>query len=173
MKGTKPTPIEVRVRTGNPQHRPLPTAKTVGGRADKAPPVPEHFTPYQADAWRQVTRDLIAGGVFDQADRYVVEAFAELLGRLREIRETLNDLPQGQGRLLAETVRGTWTANPLLSQERETAKELRMLAGDLGLTAISRTRLGLRDRERAGVAGIVAGLGGPALQVVGGQSETP
>lgn len=170
-KGPKPTPIEVRVRTGNPQHRPLPTARTVAGRASKAPPVPANYTPYQAQAWREVVADLIAGGVYDQADRYVVEAFTELLGRLREIREVLNRLPAGEGRLLAETVRGTWTANPLLSQERETAKELRMLAGELGLTAVSRTRLGLRDDKRTGVAGIVAGLGGPSLQVVGGPDE--
>ena len=164
---TSPTPIEVRRRTGNRARRPLPVARTVGGRAKGKVPVPDHFTDYQAEAWHQVTTDLIAGELFDQADRYVVEAFAQLMGRLREIREALNALPDGTERLLAETVRGTWTSNPLLTQERETARELRLLAGDLGLTALARTRLGLRDVKRTNLANL-AGQASPVLQVLGG-----
>ena len=167
MKGRKPTPIEIRRQTGNPQRRPLPQARTVGGRAQPGDiAVPEHFTAHQVRAWEEVTADLIHADLFDKADRYVVEAFAGQMGRLRELREFLNALPAGEGRLLAETVRGTWTSNPLLTQERECAKEVRMLAGELGLTAIARTRLGVRDKKRTGLAGLVGGAGAPAVQQI-------
>ena len=152
-----PTPIEIRRQTGNRSKRPLPTARTVAGRPRSAPDAPHGFTEFQREAWHEVVADLRAGELFDSADRYAVETFCVLLGRFRELRSLINDR-EGLDRYLAETTRGTWTANTLVTQERETARELRLMAGELGLTAIARTKLGLMNQKRTGVAGIVAEL---------------
>lgn len=158
MKGRKPTPIEIRAATGNPQRRPLPTPRVVGGRSSGAPSgAPDHFTDHQAAVYREAKRLLVDGGVYDLADEFAVEAFAQAMGRAREIREFLMSLDAGNGRLLADTVRGTWTANPLLAKETEALREARLYGEVLGLNAVSRTRLGLRDKRRTGLAAIVGG----------------
>lgn len=148
MKGRRPKATEARRRDGNTSHRPAVDPVLVGGRVDEHERIriPPHLSRQMRAVWKIVIDDMRAGGILDRADLVTVEQFAVALGRAREIREYLRSLQTKEepfGHLLAETQRGNWTANPLLSKEKDFLTEARQVGEHLGLSPVARTRLGL------------------------------
>jgi len=96
------------------------------------------------EAWYTIIEDLRDQGALDRTDRLLVEAAAVMWGRAREARELIE-----RDGYITPTVRGTTTANPLIAVERESLKELRLLADHLPLTRAARHRLGLQAKGEA------------------------
>jgi phage terminase small subunit len=80
-------------------------------------------------AWREIVEEFGGNDVLQPSDRTLLRSMALLTARLEDIRSYLA-LGAGKkdplGYLVAITARG-FTSNPLISQERETIKELRLL----------------------------------------------
>jgi hypothetical protein len=100
-------------------------------------------------AWRIIVADLGRVGTLDPGDAQLIEMAAMMLGRAREARAEIakqalehRQKKRALSHLMSETVRGT-TSNYLLTVERESIKEFRLLS-DL---------LEQRARQRAGTAG--------------------
>lgn len=98
---------------------------------------PEDFTPHMIEAWNIIIEDLTASDHYERTDRVLIESAAVMWGRARDVRGLINS-----GGYLTPSVRGT-TSNPLLSVERESFKELRLICDLLPLTRSARQRLGL------------------------------
>lgn len=146
MKGRKAVPREVRERRGDASKGASQgDTVVVGGRSldGKVPKPPPGLTSSMQSIWRVVIEDLIDAHIYDRVDVYAVEAFVVALGRAREARTILNRPGKLEDRLLAPTVRGTM-AHPLLTVERESLKEARLMGEMLGLSPSARSRLGLK-----------------------------
>ena len=81
-------------------------------------------------AWRELVDEFGGRDVLQASDRTLLRSMALLLARLEDIRAYLAKGASRKrdplGYLTALTARG-FTSNPLISQERETIKELRLL----------------------------------------------
>lgn len=93
--------------------------------------MPSGLSPEIQKAWRLLVSRL---GSIDPADAELVEAAATMLARAREARAELSRQASAHRRgarelphLMSETVRGQ-TANVLLTVERESIKEYRLLS---------------------------------------------
>lgn len=155
----------------------------------------KHHEPWCASSvWREVVPQLVAAKLIDRVDRGAIEGYCVQVGRARALREEIewdhedpkHDILTGRllnartaGRrtrrktlheqLRAKTTRGV-SANPLLAHEREAWKEARLLALDLGLSPVSRTKLVGRGKERRGLGGLTEGLPErPPLRAVGAE----
>lgn len=105
-------------------------------------------------AWRIIVGDLQRLGTLDPSDAQLIEMAAMMLGRAREARAELagqaTDHRKGKrdlSHLMSETVRGT-TSNVLLTVERESVKEFRLLVDLLERRAQARgTGAGKRPKS--------------------------
>lgn len=131
--------------------------------------MPAGLTPQMRSTWKAIVADLRANDALDPADAAYIEALAVMWGRAREARAELNrqaelfdkghrELPP----LLEKTERGT-TANPLLAVERESLKELRLVAEWLPLSSRARRKLGLEERRDESLSQARARIGRPRL----------
>lgn len=97
-----------------------------------APRMPSGLRKEERAAWRHLLADIGADRL-EPSDRPIVLSAALLSARLEDIRAELQHKAEsgndddGRGYLWASTARGGWTSNPLISQERETVKEIRLL----------------------------------------------
>ena len=97
-----------------------------------APRMPSSLRKEEQAAWRRIVED-VGPESLERADRALLWTMAMLEARLEDIRHELQARAasesdeDGRGYLWAKTARGGWTSNPLISQERETVKELRLL----------------------------------------------
>jgi P27 family predicted phage terminase small subunit len=155
----------------------------------------KHHEGYCAAAvWREVVPQLVAAKLIDRVDRGAIEGYCVQVGRARALREEIeweheparHDAltgrllnPKTAGRrtrrktlheqLRAKTTRGV-SANPLLAHEREAWKEARLLALDLGLSPVSRTKLVGKRPERRGLGALTGDLPErPPLRAVGAE----
>lgn len=103
---------------------------------------PKGLSESMTEAWKTIVQDLADQGTLERTDRVLIEAAAVMWGRARDARGIIDT----EGYRSA-TVRGTWTANPMIAVERESWKELRMLSDQLPLTRAARKRLGLADKK--------------------------
>lgn len=171
-KGNAPTPIETKMRQGNPGHQVLPQPLVLGGRVkpgDPFPKAPDSLSPEARRVWRNLVAQLIAGGIYDRADATMVETAAGLVVRLRQARRLLDDLAAGRidvpmafGKtrrssaldvFIAPSVRGM-VRNPVAAHEAELSTALRLALTEIGLSPAGRTRVGQRSDGRAGLAGM-------------------
>lgn len=131
-------PIELARLQGNPGKRRLDPPTLVAGRIgpDETLRAPAGFTPAQRKAWRDLVEPLRAGGILDFVDLSMLEAAAVAMARAREAGAVVNEAG-----LLNQTSQG-WGAHPAVAIERESWKEFRQLAVQLGIGPSARARLG-------------------------------
>lgn len=149
MKGRKPLPHEVHEKKGTlrkDRHGSEPV-RGAGGR----PPMPPGLNDRAKRAWKTICDDLAASGLLDRSDAGVIEAAAVLWSRAREARAAIN-----REGVVITGANGTSIAHPAWKIEREAWAAFRQLADELGLTILSRSRLGIalaRSNDRGGSGG--------------------
>lgn len=167
---TRPTPVEDRIRNGNPGKRAIPLPRDVGGRPTALPAAPSGLSVDAKRLWKQYVEPLVRGHVFDTADAEMVEVAVTLHRQLNRIRKAVDALTDGDLVQFNERT-GMPHAHPLLGQERETANALRLVLGELGKSPVARTRLPSRTAEQAEDA-MEQEIGRPPrLRAVGGQDD--
>lgn len=146
-----------------------------------------------ADVWAEIVPQLVEANLIDRVDRQGVMGYCIQVGRARALREEIEwdheparysldqvlQNPKTVGKrtrrrtlteqLRARTTRGV-SANPLLAHERDAWREARLMALDLGLNPVSRTKIraaGKGERRGRGLEALNDGLPRrPALAAV-------
>jgi len=171
LPGRTPTPDEVKIRNGNPGHRPLRDPVLVAGRLAEGDHVktPRGFTKLERAAWRELLAPLVAGGILDRADLTLLEIAAQALARARAARLIL-----ATDGMLHKNSQGV-VAHPAIAIEKGAMTEYRQLAIQLGIGPSGRTRLGrsAAPKPEGGMAGELSrNLPPPVrLHVANGEDE--
>jgi P27 family predicted phage terminase small subunit len=152
MRGRKPTPVEVRRRTGNPARRPLPEPVVVGGRSIVAPEPPEDMPSDARHAWDTIVPRLHEIGLLDQIDELALEAMCTQWARAKQAGRVVAE----QGHVTLGST-GQMVEHPALATERNAHQMFLKLAEHYALTPIARTRLGLAELQRKSLAHEMAG----------------
>jgi phage terminase small subunit len=168
--GRKRVPAEVKLRNGNPGKRRIALPKTIAGRVlegEKVPP-PTGLSKAARQAWRELTSYMIAGGIWDRADRFITELAATIIGDRRELEAYLDTIPIAK-------------REPALTRLLVAMRTSeRLVCGDLGITPDKRTMRAELPRGtgesdgRGNIGRMRAAVGArerPALAVVGDDAE--
>lgn len=148
MAGRPRKPDEVKIREGQPGHHP-PTL--IGGRltpddlVSMAPP--ETLEPWQHDAWWEIIRPLVAGGILDRADLPAVEAAARALSIVRIADRALS--ARGQARLSHRNSQGT-VAHWAIPIRSSASAEFRQWCSVLGIAPANRAKAGIKATQPDG-----------------------
>ena len=153
MRGRKPKTDAERAAEGYRGHN--PKRKNQPKAPEGQLKCPLFFSDEERDIWEQT----LANAPFDvirPADVEVLIAFCQQVSiarqAMRELKQTAEDnrKPDGTTNVMTvETERG-WVKNPLVTVLDSTSKTIRSLASELGLSPISRERLGPeREQEKS------------------------
>lgn len=146
MQGRMPTPVENRIREGNPQKRKMPEPLLVAGRVNDVEnefEPPEDMPEAGKQAWRTVVPELAAVGLLDHVDKLALEMMCIQYARMKQVGKVIarqGHLVRGAG--------GTLREHPSLKTEREAAGLFFRVAEQYALTPVARTRLGLAELHR-------------------------
>ena len=111
-----------------------PQTKSAKDALTKAPRVPEYFSPYAASEWKRIMPGLIAARILTKGDLGGVEEYCLMRGVVREI-ETNRALNAGE-------------IDPkLFGVQNRAAQTARQLAAELGLSPVSRARIGIASDD--------------------------
>jgi P27 family predicted phage terminase small subunit len=129
--GRKPKLTALKLIEGNPGKRKL-HADLVGVGA---PIMPPHLSELELFFWH-ATIAAIPPGVLSAADSAILERFVTAWARFRECQQQL-----ARTGLLVRGMSGP-IRNPLLAVQRQASAEMHAAGAELGLSPVSRTRLG-------------------------------
>jgi P27 family predicted phage terminase small subunit len=108
--------------------------------AIQAVPNPPAWLPKDAKAeWRRVMPLLIERRILTVADMGSVENYCLAIGQVRDTQRTI----AGEGQVI-QTTRGL-RAHPAVKIQADAMTRARLLAAELGLTPVSRSRPSIRD----------------------------
>jgi P27 family predicted phage terminase small subunit len=158
------TPIEQRIREGNPAKRPLPEVVLVGGRpVGEELQTPPDMLPIEAKHfWRSTVSRLIEVGMLDVVDEPSLILLATQYARILQAGAVV----AAEG-FIVEGSQGQPREHPALKTEREATRLFHVLAGQFGLTPVARTRMGLAELHRRSLESEVSNaLGEPDLRPV-------
>ncbi|MEO9630967.1 MAG: P27 family phage terminase small subunit [Sulfitobacter sp.] len=111
-----------------------PQVSTSKDALTKAPRVPEYFSPYAAAEWKRIMPGLIAARILTKGDLGGVEEYCLMRGVVREI-ETNRSMNAGE-------------IDPkLFGVQNRAAQTARQLAAELGLSPVSRARIGTAGND--------------------------
>jgi P27 family predicted phage terminase small subunit len=135
MKGRKPKPIAThkldgtyrKDRHGSTEVIALPTS---------TPEPPEHLDAESLAEWHRLVSELVRLGTLHRIDRVLLATFCQLWSRLVAAEKGISE----HGLIIKGTT-GAAQISPFYSVAIRTAKELRSIAAELGLSPTSRTRL--------------------------------
>ena len=138
MPGPPPKPPAIRRREGNASKRPIVDEARVGSavaRADAFAP-PEYLRPAAAAVWNEIVPELVEIGLVRSVDTTAVEAMCDAVATAREAREILD----AEGYVM-KGHRGS-VAHPAYRIWRDSWTLAIRIAGEYGLTAVARLRVG-------------------------------
>lgn len=133
MRGRRPTPTAVKKLHGNPGKRPL---RDEPQPPEGSPDMPALLEGLAAETWHWLCKILAEMGILAESDIAVMTLYCATWGQWVEAIQQVKKF----GPILAAKT-GTPYLSPYLLLEGMLAKRLVQLAGELGLTAISRTRM--------------------------------
>jgi P27 family predicted phage terminase small subunit len=148
--GRRKTPTALR-RDGVPNpHEPDPD------KLEEVPPPPDHLTGRARDFWNSAASELVALGVLTSLDLPLLACWAELAKRHVLAVTAMNALevqdPSTHGTIIRSSS-GAAYQNPLLGVISSTAREMRRLGQELGLSPSGRAGLVVsRAPERETIA---------------------
>jgi P27 family predicted phage terminase small subunit len=153
-RGTKPKPIEQRIREGNIEKTPLPEPVLIGGRpqADIITP-PDDLPEDGKDLWNLVVPSLLEAGILDMVDLPALEAmctqwaYGKRAGRIIEEKGMLSRGHAGQIR-----------EHPAMATVRKSHEVFHRFAAEYGLTPSARARLGLAHMQGRALQKELAGI---------------
>lgn len=145
MRGRKPTTIEQRILTGNPQRRPLPLPVQVGGRPDPEllkEAIPPDLPDDGRALWEFAVDQLIEKRIADVVDLPALEGLCIHYARAKQAGRVV----ASEGHFTRGS-QGQLKEHPALKIEREAWSLFWKMAEHFALTPVARTRLGLAALE--------------------------
>lgn len=108
-------------------------------RLEKVPPAPRWMSKHAKAEWKRVIPLMIERRILTDADLGSVESYCIATGQVAE----MEDLIRREGAVVA-TDRGP-KKHPALQVQKDAMTQARLLAAELGLTPVSRSRAAMRD----------------------------
>lgn len=105
-------------------------------------PAPEWFTDHARDEWERVMPILTERRILTDADLGGLENYCIAIGTVRAMEEHL----QEHGHIVTD-LEGRMKRNPAVGIQSDAMTRARLLAAELGLTPVSRSRPAIRDEE--------------------------
>lgn len=147
--------------------KPVPHGR-VSTKAAKAGPTgdvawmepPADLSAGGADLWNVILPDLIAAKVFRLSDAVLLSELCESLAMAREFRAEINRLvPKAKDALEAEDFEVYETFSQMLKRARagyrQTMQTALAIAGEFGISPVSRLRLGIMQAQGSTLLGIL------------------
>lgn len=145
-RGTKPKSAAQKRLAGNPGKRPLKREPKVDG---KTPIIPAHLGGEAKKAWPFLVCVLKGMGILASSDVAIMTLYCETWGQYVAVRRRAREFAEagdGLGQfLLTSKKSGQPYINPLLAAESMLKKQLLQYLGELGLSPVSRARVGSGD----------------------------
>ncbi|MFD1341453.1 phage terminase small subunit P27 family [Litorisediminicola beolgyonensis] len=116
-----------------------PELRTDPDAIDSLPP-PAWMTPEAAQEWRRIMPILTERRILTDADLGSVENYCMAIGTVRQMEEHL----QTHGHII-EDIEGRMKRNPAVGIQSDAMTRSRLLAAELGLTPVSRSRPAIRE----------------------------
>lgn len=142
-RGPKPTPIKLRLITGNRGNKkiqPDPVQLSV-----LIPEAPEFLTGYAKEEWDRITQILYATGIITKADLSTLVSYCQSWSIFKTasiaMKEAAEADPTTFG-LLNVTTNGNIVQNPLVGIANKAANDMVRYAVEFGLTPSARARIG-------------------------------
>jgi P27 family predicted phage terminase small subunit len=140
MRGVKPKPARLRLLEGNPGRRPI--------RPEVTPPAGETTCPEHLDAvaqaeWQRLAPGMAERGVLTPWDRAALAAYCASWSLWIDAAAKVAAL----GAVVKAPKTGVPMQNPYLSIANGAQDRMAKLAGELGLTPVSRTRLAVEPAK--------------------------
>ena len=104
-------------------------------------PAPEWLSPDAAVEWNRIMPILSERRILTDADLGSVESYCVATGQIREMERLL----QVDGLIL--NIEGTLKKHPAVAIQSDAMTRARLLASELGLTPVSRSRPSIRDDD--------------------------
>lgn len=135
----------MKIKEGNPGHRPLPEPLLVAGRPElnELQEPPSHLPADAKAFWRDSVRRLVEVGIIDRVDVAMLEQLAVQYARIRQAQRVL-----AEDGLFALGSVGQIVEHPAVKVERDATRLFQSLAQEFALTPVARTRLGLAELHR-------------------------
>ena len=133
-RGRKPKPSALKLLTGNPGKRPLPSDEPQIPAS--LPPAPDHLNELARGEWKRVAESLYNCGILTALDRAALGAYCTAYARWAEAETKL----EAEG-FTIETSLGTIIQSPLVGIANKAAADMVRYASEFGMTPSARSRV--------------------------------
>lgn len=140
--GRKPKPTYLKVVTGNPGKRALPTAEAKVAPALPSPP--PHLADEAKVEWGRVSEELYKIGLLSGVDRAALAAYCQAYARWVQAERAIAEMAkrdQLTGGLMIKTTNGNAIQNPLVGTANKAAADMVRFAAEFGMTPSARSRI--------------------------------
>lgn len=146
VRGRKPTPVALKLVSGNPGKRALPSPtkipKRQAGRPKDAVAIPSTLDTAEKRIWRRIVK-AAPFGVLTRADEEILTAYTYARRTFDIAVAKLKD--DGHWREYGREIR----AHPAIKVKNDASDRMAKLASDLGFSPTARARLGISDEREA------------------------
>jgi P27 family predicted phage terminase small subunit len=147
MRGRKPKPTALKVLSGNPGKRPLPTEPEL---VRAIPRCPRHLDGEARREWRRIAGELYEAGLLTRVDRAALAAYCQAWARWVEAEEKVRELGA-----VVKTPTGCLMQNPWLGVANRALDEMRRFLVEFGMTPSSRTRVKVESPNEPDLADVL------------------
>jgi P27 family predicted phage terminase small subunit len=155
--------VELELLQGNPSKHPIKDVPKPPISDDDVIP-PTHLDAYGNEEWERVVYSLHNMKIFSGIDRNSLAAYCESYSIWRHATEELHQIAQKDGSLAALeelTPKGFKIQHHLIGIANVAKRDMVSIATNLGMTAIGRTKLGVKpERGKSKYQGLVGIAGG-------------
>jgi P27 family predicted phage terminase small subunit len=134
MHGPKPTPSEIKRKTGNPGHRKLNDREPIAPNGVIA--CPQYLTGPARSEWFRLRPILERMGTLKPVDRNILAAYCQAFGRYVEAEKVLKE--KGP---LYRTKSDNVITSPMLWVSNKAVEQMLKLGAELGIGAATRSRV--------------------------------
>jgi len=136
MAGRKRKPTVLKLLEGNTGHRPLP--KDEPKPKEDLPECPEYLKDdeFAFNEWNRIAPELYRLGLLTVIDQIALELYCSQYSVYRQATKIMNT-----DGLITTNIRNGDKANPVTTMARESAKIIKSLCAEFGLTPSSRSRM--------------------------------
>jgi len=113
------------------------------GAIQAEPEPPDWFSVSAADEWRRVIPHLVAKRRLNDGDLGSLESYCLAMGQVRDMQKLIAT----EGAVINDPKRGP-RKHPAVAIQADASTRARLLANELGLTPVSRSRPSIRDDDR-------------------------
>ena len=140
--GRKPKPTHLKLVTGNPGRRPLPSVEVQIVPALPSPP--PHLSDDAKVEWGRVSEELYKIGLLTSIDRTALAAYCQSYGRWAQAERAIAEMGKRDlltGGLMIKTSNGNAIQNPLVGTANKAMSDMVRYAAEFGMTPSARSRI--------------------------------